>query len=150
VSEEEAEKVLRFKERKEGRATRLWHSGSVEAIRTALTWLLKRQWQPDRDGRPQWCFQYQHPSVRDFLLSSRFEGPARSGVEKMHFWIARYYLSQSKTAGWRETARYGRCYLVRHLLQAKTNKATTRAVELLTSAEFLQATLGDEPLEAAP
>jgi hypothetical protein len=146
LGEKEAEAILRFKARKEGVSGRRWDTGSIEALSAALTWLLQRELQPERDGREQWCFKYQHKSVRDFLVSTKHRGPARTGVREMVASMVRYYLARAKKYGWAEAEFYGRCHVVRHLLEMGEPIAFRRAAELLTSPDYLQATLGDQAL----
>ena len=144
VSERDASDILAFIARNTGEST-----ANFPELRTALLWLLHRRYDEDHDGLPMWYIQYQHPSVRDFLLSVKHDGPASDNPEEripeMHLWMARYFLSVAEKKGWDKVLRYGREHVVQHLFACGQAKATARAIELLTSPEYLQATLGDEP-----
>jgi hypothetical protein len=144
ISERDASEILAYVVRKKND-----HPGDFQELKTALTWLLSRRYDEDRDGLPMWYIQYQHPSVRDFLVSVKHDGPAADNPEEripeMHLRMAGYFLSVAKNKGWDKVLRYGREHVVQHLFAGEKPKATARAVELLTSPEYLQATLGDEP-----
>jgi hypothetical protein len=149
IGEEEALAILNHTDGTGVRtAERRWDLGELDAMTTALTWLLKRQVR-SRDGGEPYCLLLQHESVRDFLTSTKYRGPARSGVPEMHRRIGRYYLSRSREGGWTKTEEYGRFFAVRHLLAAGDRESVAQAADLLTDLDYLRGTLGEVPPEAA-
>jgi serine/threonine protein kinase len=145
VSEEQLERILSWYEHEVLRRTaRLWTPFRLRAVLRGLSWFLERRGAP---GDPKGSFyQIRHQSVRDYLLSAEGPVPPR-GVEELHDAVGSYYQARANQLGWSRIDPYGRFFAVRHLLNGAADELLHQAAQLLTSPEYLQATLGDEPVE---
>jgi hypothetical protein len=143
VSEEQLERILSWYEREVLRRTaRLWTPFRLRAVLKRLTWFLERRGVPG-DAKSLF-YQIRHQSVRDYLLSA--DGPVPpNGLEELHAAVGTYYRARAEQQGWGRLDPYGRFFTVRHLLQSGADDLLQQAAGLLTSPEYLQATLGDEP-----
>ena len=119
-----------------------WDGAVLDWTLERLRWFLLRKIQA-ADGYEQAYLQLRHQSVRDFLVSVKYRGPARHGLKKMHARVADHYLREAEPKGWLSLGPYPRFFAVRHMLQADTPEHLERAAQCLTDLDYLQATLGD-------
>lgn len=145
IGEEQLERILGWYERQLLRRTaRLWTPFRLRAVLRLLTWFLEQR--GGGPGQPKGVFyQIRHQSVRDYLLSPDGPVPPR-GLAEIHAAVGGYYRDEARRQGWARIDPYGRFFAVRHLLTAGDAESAAQAAELLTSLDYLQATLG----EAAP
>jgi hypothetical protein len=128
-----------------------WDEFLRDRIIRSFSWFLRSETRQRDDGERTVCYWPQHASVRDFLVvgTPSFLGPARSGVRDMHSRFGRCFTQLAEETGWSAVPYYGRLHAVRHLLQSGNRDDYRIAVkDLLCNPAYLQATLGDEPLES--
>jgi hypothetical protein len=131
-----------------GRTSRFWSHTRVRTVLGAMTWFLGHRDSSEHPGRSR-MYQLRHQSIRDYLLAEA--GPVSPrALQEMHEAIGKHFCHKAETeGGWQYVAPYGRFFTPRHLLQVNSRAETAEACRLLTSPEYLQATLGDEPAEEA-
>lgn len=120
--------------------------GNLNRTLTQVNWLLLRSVQA-RDGYEAVYLQLRHSSVRDFLVSEEYDGPARLGLPAMHAHVAEHYLRQAERSTWAGVEPYGRYYAVRHMIESQNRRQSDQAAKCLSDLEYLQATLGEEAAE---
>ena len=120
-----------------------WRTARLDRVLRWVTWLLTRR-EEDRGGYREAYLQLRHQSVRDFLLSIEYQGPARYGLEDIHGAVGERYLQEAERRGWMSIEPYGRFFAVRHLLLANKPERLREAAECLTDLDYLQATIGEE------
>jgi hypothetical protein len=118
-----------------------WKPPRLDWAQQMLNWLIVRRVE-ERNGYEEAYLQLRHLSVYDFLMSVKYKGPARHGLQPMHARVGEHYLREAARAGWGSVEPYGRHFAVRHLLKANDPGLLTEAVRCLTSPAYLEATLG--------
>jgi hypothetical protein len=145
IGADELLQVLKFQPSEEV----VWRASRRDDLIRKLTWFLESR-QETRNGRDTVCYRLQHESVRDFLVSPRWRGPASEEQEVTHARIGECFrtrASEGDPPGWCHVAQYGRLHAVAHFLQTRQKKWVKVAAELLHDPDYLEATLGDEPAE---
>jgi serine/threonine protein kinase len=129
-----------------GRPSRFWAHTRVRSVLRALTWFLSHRDSSEHPGRSR-VYQLRHQSIRDFLLGET--GPVSPrALQEMHQSVGQYFCAEAKrTGGWQYVAPYGRFFAARHFLQTNDREQVLAGCQLLTSPDYLQATLGDEPCD---
>jgi hypothetical protein len=118
-----------------------WKPARLNWAQQLLNWLIVRR-VDKTNGYEEAYLQLRHQSVYEFLVSVKYEGPARDDLQPMHALIGEHYLREAARTGWDGVEPYGRHFAVRHLLAANDPGLLIEAVLCLTSLAYIEATLG--------
>src|SRR5262249_49286756 len=120
ISEDELLEVLRF----EAPRRLDWDVNYRDEITQMLTWFLDVRAET-RDDKTRLCYPLPQEGVRDFRVSPKWKGPARSDLPQVHARIGTCFLKRAQEGAsptWQRVAQYGRFFAVHHLLQAQEDR----------------------------
>jgi serine/threonine protein kinase len=116
-----------------------WTASLFRRVRNALTWLCCHR-RMNFHGREGNYLQLSHETVREFLTSDQGL-PVGLNLDEMHGQFWEHFYHQAERSGWDRVDPYGRMYAVRHLLLSDRPDCSIQATRILTSMDYLRATL---------